>query len=531
MEAEIPGANFQVEFNNERAVQRKGVPLRVEFNNSKEVITPIIETKKVEYSYQTNYNTTVEKNITTKTEENTQLIESKNKIIDTDIQQVPVLPEKKVVVKEEENINHIKLYSDVDNPEDNDAPQDLNELNENTQVQQVYTNEQITKQQENYLSQLESQANLEKMLKHQQENSGQNNNVQTIQQIKKTEIVQTTSTPQYIQTQTQEQTGTNFDIDAFLKQGQYENQNNTNGLEGYLQQQTTTENTQIDLNNLYGQQNTEEYGANMEGYNFSNLNNIQTTTTTTTTTTNYQNQDNSNINWNINNGQEITTETKVLEPIINKVGVNVSVNKAIMKENTKKIVVSQNTLPVSYLPEKVNKVIVDSNVKTLPLITAGNDFSFNTLQPIVHETKVYLNESSNANNTNSLSGYNFEQTSNNIANYNNISSDANFDYSNLMANANSNDNSANVNYNFESNAGNSQNAYIEGNNYSYNFTTGNNAGNNVYETTKTVTTTTHTSSQNYPGYSFQAQTQQIPITGSQNNQNGFQFEEYKATSY
>ena len=556
MEAEIPGANFQVEFNNERAVQRKGVPLRVEFNNSKEVITPIIETKKVEYipwpksqligapyreasrfhdyqqtfgprySYQTNYNTTVEKNITTKTEENTQLIESKNKIIDTDIQQVPVLPEKKVVVKEEENINHIKLYSDVDNPEDNDVPQDLNE---NTQVQQVYTNEQMTKQQENYLSQLESQANLEKMLKHQQENSGQNNNIQTIQQIKNTEIVQTTSTPQYIQTQTQsqEQVGTNFDIDAFLKQGQYKSQNNTNGLEGYLQQQTTTENTQIDLNNLYGQQNTQEYGTNMEGYNFSNLNNIQTTTTTTTT--NYQNQDNSNINWNINNGQEITTETKVLEPIINKVGVNVSVNKAIMKENTKKIVVSQNTLPVSYLPEKVNKVIVDSNVKTLPLITAGNDFSYNTLQPIVHETKVYLNESSNANNTNSLSGYNFEQTSNNITNYNNISSNENFDYSNFMANTN--DNSANINYNFESNAGSSQNPYIEGNNYSYNFTTGNNAGNNVYETTKTVTTTTHTSSQNYPGYSFQAQTQQIPITGSQNNQNGFKFEEYKATSY
>ena len=556
MEAEIPGANFQVEFNNERAVQRKGVPLRVEFNNSKEVITPIIETKKVEYipwpksqligapyreasrfhdyqqtfgprySYQTNYNTTVEKNITTKTEENTQLIESKKKIIDTDIQQVPVLPEKKVVVKEEENINHIKLYSDVDNPEDNDVPQDLNE---NTQVQQVYTNEQMTKQQENYLSQLESQANLEKMLKHQQENSGQNNNIQTIQQIKNTEIVQTTSTPQYIQTQTQsqEQVGTNFDIDAFLKQGQYKSQNNTNGLEGYLQQQTTTENTQIDLNNLYGQQNTQEYGTNMEGYNFSNLNNIQTTTTTTTT--NYQNQDNSNINWNINNGQEITTETKVLEPIINKVGVNVSVNKAIMKENTKKIVVSQNTLPVSYLPEKVNKVIVDSNVKTLPLITAGNDFSYNTLQPIVHETKVYLNESSNANNTNSLSGYNFEQTSNNITNYNNISSNENFDYSNFMANTN--DNSANINYNFESNAGSSQNPYIEGNNYSYNFTTGNNAGNNVYETTKTVTTTTHTSSQNYPGYSFQAQTQQIPITGSQNNQNSFQFEEYKATSY
>ena len=41
----------------------------------------------------------------------------------------------------------------------------------------------------------------------------------------------------------------------------------------------------LDLNNLYGQQNTQEYGTNMEGYNFSNLNNIQTTTTTTTSET------------------------------------------------------------------------------------------------------------------------------------------------------------------------------------------------------------------------------------------------------
>ena len=50
IEAQVPGSNYYVEFNNEREIKKKSAPLRVEFNNSKEVITPVIETKKVEYS-------------------------------------------------------------------------------------------------------------------------------------------------------------------------------------------------------------------------------------------------------------------------------------------------------------------------------------------------------------------------------------------------------------------------------------------------------------------------------------------------
>jgi hypothetical protein len=54
LEAEVPGGNFYVEFNNQREIKKRGVPLRVEFNNAKEVVSePIIETKKVEYSYKT----------------------------------------------------------------------------------------------------------------------------------------------------------------------------------------------------------------------------------------------------------------------------------------------------------------------------------------------------------------------------------------------------------------------------------------------------------------------------------------------
>ena len=508
IEAEAPGANFQVEFNNERAVQRKGIPLRVEFNNTKEIVTPVIETKKVEYSYKTNYNTTVQKSIINKTEENTQLIQSKKEIIDSDIQQVPVQPALQVTkeVKEEEDMNHIKLYSDVENPEDNDAPQDLTELNTNTQNQQIYSNQQIIKEQTNYSNQLDSQSDLEKIL---QQNEGQNN-VQNFQQINKTEVIQTTSTPQIIQAQTQQQSA-NFDIDAFLKQGTVETQNT--GLEGYLQQQTTTENTQIDLNNL-----------NLQGYNLENFNNINTTTT--------QNESNTNIDWNLNNG-EITTETKILQPIINKVDVNYSVNKAITKESTNKVLISENVLPVSYLPEKVNKIIVADQVTTLPLITAGNKVIYNTLQPIVHESKVYLNEAnSNSNTYNALSGYNLEQNSANMTiENNNINSEANFDYSKWASNT-ENDNNAALNYNFGTTIEGGQSGYVDGS--AYNFTTGNNASNNMFTTTKTTTTTTTTTnnvSQYNPAYSFQATSQTLPVNGSQNNQYGFQFEEYKATNY
>ena len=47
MGAQVKGGNYYVQFNNEREIKKRGVPLRVEFNNSKEVITPVIETKKL----------------------------------------------------------------------------------------------------------------------------------------------------------------------------------------------------------------------------------------------------------------------------------------------------------------------------------------------------------------------------------------------------------------------------------------------------------------------------------------------------
>ena len=54
------------------------------------------------------------------------------------------------------------------------------------------------------------------------------------------------------------------------------------------------------------------------------------------------------------------------------------VNKAVVNESTNKVLVQESTLPLKYLPEKVNKVIIDSNVGTLPLIIGRKSVTYST---------------------------------------------------------------------------------------------------------------------------------------------------------
>ena len=493
LEAEIPGGNFYVEFNNQREIKKRGVPLRVEFNNEKKVVSePIIETKKVEYSYKTTgYTQSVQKqNIVNKTEQTSQLIKKEN--IDTNIntnintdinpvvntttnvelnydindiknslQQLPEqLPEQNA--KKIEEIEHIKLYSDV--IENNDNTKETNNIdiniNDNAQIKEEINQQNIYAQQ--------SQSDLEQIL--QQQNA---------QQI--------TNTNQIIQTT--EQNGADFDIDAFLKQQGYNTttqaENNAD-IQAYLQQ-------------------TEQNAKMQQGT-------TTTTTTTKTTTTQIQNQGDNNGTINLNSG-EYQLEAKTLDHIINKVGINYSVNKAIVNETTKEIVVSEKTLPISYLPEKVNKLIVSDQVTTLPLITAGTKATYNTLEPIVHESKVYMNASSG----NEITDINANNTTS-----------SNYDYSNLISNEQNNYNNINsqsYNYNYDANGLNGQVGYEY--NYSGGATTSNNdysnwgtnAQSSSYTTTNVVQTTTQ-SQYTQPVINYQSGIQGIPIQQGQKIQYG-----------
>ena len=463
IEAQVKGGNYYVQFNNEREIQKRGRPLRVEFNNSKEVITPVIETKKVEYSYKTsNYTTTnsVEKNIMNKTELNTQIMKNENlnvnenntgsNILINSIQQVPEKIEEKIETKEEENLNHIPLYSDVIDSDEN--------INNNLQEQsqQIYTTKEqiITKQTQSSHNQFDSQSDLEKIFLAQQ-------------QQQNTQI-----------TSENEQNGGEFDIDEYLKKQGY-------NMKAQVQNNVTEDNTDY-LAAFKNQQNSQNQQIDLQGYNFEN--------TTTTTVQNTQNiGDINNINVN-----EYQVEAKTLEPIVKNVGVNFSVNKAIVNETTNKTLVSENTLPVSYLPEKVNKLIVSEQVTTLPLIRTGSKVFYNA------------NEGTGTNiNTNNYSNINYESNGTD-------SNNAAFDYNALISN---------------NNGQNDQNGLIEGNNYNYDFNFGT-SGNN-YQTSNNWTTTTkkttykttnvvQTSSSQYnPEINYQIETQGIPVQQGEQIHYGF----------
>ena len=483
IEAQVPGGNYYVEFNNEREIKKKSAPLRVEFNNSKEVITPVIETKKVEYSYKTsNITSSVEKNIISKTEKNSQMVQNENintnNLLTGSIQQVPEKITETVETKED--MDHIKLYSDIVSSNENEGANqgmiEVNNINNNiqkqSQTQQIYTNEQIIAQQKQASQQqLESHADLEKV--YQQQN------------------VQITSS---------EQNGEEFDIDAYLKQHGYDTnvqtqtqnniEDNTDYLAAFKAQQSSQTQQQVDL----------------QGFNFENLANMNAATTTTTTTVQQEQNMNSGMN-QYGTVNEYQVQAKTLEPIVNKVDVNYLVNKAIVNETTNKILVSENTLPVSYLPEKVNKLIVEDQVTTLPLIRAGSKTTYSTLEPIIHESKVYMKEGS-------------ENITNNLNIDTNTNNNANFDYNQYFS-SNTTNNNNNINYNL----GNAQNGAIEGSNYNYSYNVVNNNGSSNNwttgsKTTYTTTKFTKTTSQYNPSINYQIGTQGVPVEQAGQTQYG-----------
>ena len=276
---------------------------------------------------------------------------------------------------------------------------------------------------------------------------------------------------------------------------------NNTGTGSYIQKTTETTKTITSTPFYSEQQNGEEFIQNfLNGQNQYNIGN--TTATTTTYAQNNYNLSNINVNGQYENGVEIgydtdslgqindyeiggnansnsiTSNRQYLEPIINQVQVNSLYKNAIFNETNSKALVSENTLPVSYLPDKINDVIVDDKVTTLPIITTGNAITHNTvqLQPIIHDIKTYSsNENFNINdiNNNNITDYNTTTNTNIIGN--NYGSDYNFNTG------------ENISYggNFDSN-GIIDNNIITNNNYN----DINNIDNNWITTQTTETTTT-----------------------------------------
>ena len=316
-QAEGTGSNYLVEFNNLREVQKNLEPIRVEYNNTKEVL---VEKKITEDAI---------KNIKPQIEQIEKLQTQLEKIESSIKQTETTLPTLPIISKIEEIEEAITKATTLPT-----LPTITNLEEEQTTIRNE-TGPYITKVVEEE---------------------------QTIRNEKGPYITKVVEEPK---------------VEYLPPQQDY----------SYLQQtQTQVETT----NNVVAPNEYQEYNANVYTQPQNDAMATTTTTTTTTETTydngmgtaqyggsgtvqsyeagGYQFMDQSQ-------NQDQTAQLRSSE-IIKETEFRNSINRAIVNESTKDTLFTKNTLPVKVLQTKVNKVIFDQNVKTLPLIYGGKNVTY-----------------------------------------------------------------------------------------------------------------------------------------------------------
>ena len=169
-----------------------------------------------------------------------------------------------------------------------------------------------------------------------------------------------------------------------IEQAEQENENEQVEQENENEQIEQNENEQEEqnVNELVAQnENIEENQNNDQRFEdllYSNKTSLNIDENKITNQNEYVDENNINLG-EYNQGENINSELlQGYGDIIHNEQNYSYVNKAVVNESTNKVLVQESTLPLKYLPEKVNKVIVDSNVGTLPLIIGRKSVTYST---------------------------------------------------------------------------------------------------------------------------------------------------------
>ena len=351
-------------FITERKMYRKRISLTGKlFNHSKRVSSPRIESGYIQYNYRNNYNSPMKINIINNVERQHKQLIHKREITNNinhinyinNIQGKQIIQEN-IPKKDEINLDNSKNQFKINfnnEIQKQSVNQNINRININNQNQQIFTNYNnliINKSQN-------PQYNLELSKNIQQTN---NKTIKNLSYI---------SSPSYIQM----------------------NQQNSGSI-------AQNQNTQL------------------QRYNLSNTTNTTTATKKIISTKIEQNQNQTQAQIKQNEKKRVVTEiarasvhqivgeiskrktimtnTQFLSPIRKKtINIKNSVSpKAIITHKINKEIVEERTLPVSYLPEKVNEIIYHSQIIYLPVMNIGNKDNYKIIQPTINEFKVYVNE-------------------------------------------------------------------------------------------------------------------------------------------
>ena len=157
--------------------------------------------------------------------------------------------------------------------------------------------------------------------------------------------------------------------------------------------------TQGDQTQVQTETNLVENGG--EQYNmgdYANNGEVVTTTTTDEVVNDYGTGDNmGNVDAYGTGGLEVIEQNTTgqqlnVEDIVKDTQIRTSVNQALVNETTKETLVTTRTLPVKVLEAKINEVIYDSNVSTLPMIYGGKRVTYASPS----ESQTYINNNYNA---------------------------------------------------------------------------------------------------------------------------------------
>ena len=328
-EAEAPGGKYLVEFNNQRDIQRKFGQFKVEYNNAKEVVQ-----------------------------------ENKLKTIN--------FGESKKI----QNIDISPIQKDLNNPDTLSPQTDLNQQNElqiqNELNQQIQVNKEFELSPQNDLNPQMMNDNGEQV--HVRDVKiytsirkpiiqGEHYNEPIINSGDNQELINSlrNQQPSY-DPNAFGQTDINSDINQFMQQNQTNFDQNVN----------------LDLNqNNFTSTYNQNVEVNMNGQTLANYGGFGTTEATGYA----QGETMENINAFGQGGYEANADNGMeglqnLKDIVNETKFHTSYTRAMMQEITNKPVFSENVLPVKVLPEKVNKVIVDSNINRLPVIYGGKRVTY-----------------------------------------------------------------------------------------------------------------------------------------------------------
>lgn len=394
--------------NTERVVRK--IPMKYNFyRKSIRFNSPVMENRKISYNiYKSSYN---------------------NSIIDKNIRHYSPIVQR----RENLNINEIKNFNNIKRIQKEYSPPPktershhnisnyLNEININKESKQ-------TKENTNYINHhIKSQSNIEHILHNRVPEPKIYKNIQT--SYKKT--VQNMPVPQNNETK-------QINYQTYLNQG------NKNNKLKEIKQETMKNNINIS--------NNEQKIKQIKRININNLSNTTNTTKNITTTTKIiksQNQkqaeiiEDNNTNENQNNHitevqrasvhqtvgeiskqKTITTETKILKPVIkNVINMKDLFKEAIVTQIVRKELVEERTLPIQYLPKKVNECIYINKIITLPVINAEKKDIYKSYGPTMHESKENDVEKKVINNINNISLGNIIVNNNNtkVINLNNNS--------------------------------------------------------------------------------------------------------------